>query len=232
MKIPTAILLGLTVVAAPPTAPKPPGTLVDIGGQRLHVRCTGSGAPAIILENGLGDVSVIWALVQSAVGRFTRVCSYDRGGYAWSDPGAQPRSFAQLALELQTALDKLNVRAPYVVVGQSYGGLVVRGFAARHPGAVAGMVLVDAVHEDQPVIYGGQPHVLREEAKGRAFEMPRIQLNTAMLNRARQLPRRAPAGAIEAPLDRLPPAALAPVDLGTIGAAAGAGTKRRSRLVP
>ena len=131
MKIPAAILLGLTVVAAPPTAPKPPGTMVDIGGQRLHVRCTGSGTPAIILENGLGDVSVIWTLVQSAVGRFTRVCSYDRGGYAWSDPGAQPRSFAQLALELQTALDKLNVRAPYVLVGQSYGGLVVRGFAAR-----------------------------------------------------------------------------------------------------
>ena len=68
---------------------------------------------------------------------------------------------------------------------------------------------MDAVHEDQPVIYGGQPHVLREEAKGRGFEMPRIQLNTEMLNRARELPRRAPAGAIEAPLDRLPPAALA-----------------------
>jgi hypothetical protein len=82
--------------------PVPPGRLVDVGGQRLHVHCTGpaTGAPTVLLESGAGDVSVIWALVQPRVAAFARVCSYDRGGYAWSDPGARPRSYAQLALEL------------------------------------------------------------------------------------------------------------------------------------
>src|SRR5262245_28620668 len=73
------------------TAPEPPGALVDIGGQRIHVRCTGRGSPTVVLESGLGDVSVIWSLVQPRVSQLTRVCSYDRGGYAWSEPGARPR---------------------------------------------------------------------------------------------------------------------------------------------
>jgi hypothetical protein len=60
----------------------PPGVLVDIGGQRLHVNCTGRGSPTVLLESGLGDVSVVWALMQPGVSAFTRVCSYDRGGHA------------------------------------------------------------------------------------------------------------------------------------------------------
>ena len=134
------------------TAPAPPGVLVDIGGQRLHMNCTGKGTPTVVLESGTADVSVIWSLVQPGVSAFTRVCSYDRGGYAWSDPGTRPRTFAQLALELHTALERIHVGPPYVLVGQSYGGQVVRGFAARYRSEVSGMVLVDAVHEDQQVM--------------------------------------------------------------------------------
>jgi pimeloyl-ACP methyl ester carboxylesterase len=182
----------------------PPGILVDIGGQRLHVNCTGTGSPTVLLESGLGDVSVIWALVQPGVSAFTRVCSYDRGGYAWSEPGARPRSFSQLALELHTALDRLGVTAPYVLVGQSYGGLVVRSFAAQYRSEVVGMVLVDAVHEDQRVIYGGQPHRIRDAATGRVAPPPRIALDTELLREARSMSATPMATTLESPLDRMP----------------------------
>jgi pimeloyl-ACP methyl ester carboxylesterase len=180
-----------------------PGRLVDIGGQRLHINCTGTGLPTVLLESGLGDVSVIWALVQPTVSTLTRVCSYDRGGYGWSDPGSRPRTFAQLALELHTALDLMGVAGPYVLVGQSYGGLVVRGFAAEYRSKVVGMVLVDAVQEDQRVVYGGQPHRLRDGATGRTAPPPRIGLDTELVRRARNMPT-TPVTTLDPPLDRLP----------------------------
>jgi len=173
------------------------GTLVDLGGQKLHVHCTGHGSPAVVLEAGIGDLSVIWSLVQPKVAKFTSVCSYDRGGYAWSDPGTRPRTYAQLALELHTALDRLHVEAPYVLVGQSYGGLVVRGFVRRYPSDVVGMVLIDASHEDR----------YRKYAQGRVFPPPTISRDTAMLRAARDSQVQPVSGPLEAPLDRLPPSA-------------------------
>ena len=89
-------------------APAPPGKLVELGGHRLHVNCSGKGSPTVVVENGLGDFSFDWVLVQSRVSRFTRICTYDRAGYAWSDPGPKPRTFAQLNLELRDALAKLG----------------------------------------------------------------------------------------------------------------------------
>ena len=194
------------VVAQSPAArpPNPPGTLVDIGGQKIHLNCTGSGSPAVLLEGGTGDFSVVWALVQPGVAGFTRVCSYDRGGYAWSDPGQRPRSFAQLALELRTALDRAHIPPPFAVVGQSYGGLVVRGFAERYRTDVVGMVLVDAVHEDQRVVIGGEPVRISGFAKGRPFPAPHIALDTATIRLARDSALRPLAGPLEPPLDRLP----------------------------
>lgn len=62
-----------------------PGQLVDIGGYKLHINCTGTGSPTVILEAGLGGTSLDWSKVQPQVARFTRVCSYDRAGYGWSD---------------------------------------------------------------------------------------------------------------------------------------------------
>ena len=188
-------------------APHPTGVLVNIGGQRLHVNCTGSGNPTVLLESGTGDVSVIWALVQPSVEKFTRVCSYDRAGYAWSDPGTTPRTFAQLATELHAALDSLRVTGPFVLVGQSYGGFVVRGFAKRYPRDVAGMVLVDAVHEDEQLVWGGEAHRIREAAQGRAFPAPVIALNSAMIAQAQTLPIDSAPTQLEPPLDRLPDSA-------------------------
>ncbi len=145
----------------------PPGKLVDLGGHKLHVYCTGRGEPTVVVENGLGDFSFDWALVQARVSRFARICTYDRGGYAWSDPGPKPRTFAQLNLELHDALAKLAERGPYVLVGHSFGGPVVRNFAKIYPSAVAGIVMVDAAHEGLRVgIGGGKTIRLGDGAKG------------------------------------------------------------------
>jgi pimeloyl-ACP methyl ester carboxylesterase len=177
---------------------------VDIRGQRLYLDCRGAGSPTVLLEAGAGDFSVVWELVQSRVRAVTRVCSYDRGGYAWSDPGSRPRTYAQLALELRTALDRAGETPPFVLVGQSYGGLVVRGFAKRYATDVVGMVLVDAVHEDESVVYGGAPHRLRDQAQGRPAPAPRIALDTQMLRMARDSSAAVDTEPLPSPLDRLP----------------------------
>ena len=199
----SAVILLFAVSLAAQTAPAPPGILVDIGGQHIHVNCTGHGTPTVLLENGTGDFSMVWDLVQPKVSTITRVCSYDRGGSAWSEMGQQPRTFAQLSLELHTALDRLHEKPPFVLVGQSYGGVLVRGFAAAYPEDVVGMVLVDPVHEDQHIVYGGAPHLIRAEARGRPYPAPRIALDTAW---RRTYGDSVPAAAepVEPPLDRLP----------------------------
>ena len=126
-----------------------PGRLVDVGGHRLHIWCTGSGEPTVILENGLGGSSFAWSLVQPEVSRFARVCSYDRAGMGYSDSGPSPRTASRIAQELTQLLDNGDIRGPLVLVGASIGGLFVRAFASEHGDRVVGLVLVDASHEDQ-----------------------------------------------------------------------------------
>jgi pimeloyl-ACP methyl ester carboxylesterase len=132
--------------STPPPFP-PPGKLVDVGGWRLHLNCTGearASQPTVILEAGKGDFSVEWSLVQPGVAKFARVCSYDRAGDGWSDLGPHPRTFHQIVYELHTLLDKAGVKPPLVLVGHSYGGWLVRLYASTYPADVAGMVLVEA----------------------------------------------------------------------------------------
>lgn len=144
----------------------PPGKLVDVGGYRLHLNCTGKGGPTIVLIAGGGDFSFDWLLVQPDLSRFARVCSYDRAGLAWSDPGPTPRTMLQDAYELHTLLKAGRAKAPYVLVGHSVGGLIARVYAERYPDEVAGMVLVDSTHEDTTLLFGGKPVRIRESAKG------------------------------------------------------------------
>jgi pimeloyl-ACP methyl ester carboxylesterase len=125
----------------------PPGYLVDIGGHRLHLWCTGNGAPAVILDTGLGGSSADWGFVQPDVARFTRVCSYDRAGMGYSDPGPSPRTARRIASELATLLDRSGIAGPVVLVGASIAGFNVRLFATDHPERAAGLVLVDTSHE-------------------------------------------------------------------------------------
>src|SRR6202044_1591340 len=105
--------------------PKASGKMVDLGGHRLHVNCVGRGSPTVVVENGLGDFSFDWVLVQTRVTRLARICTYDRAGYAWSEPGPKPRTFAQLNLELRDALMKLGERGPFGLGGHAFGGAVV-----------------------------------------------------------------------------------------------------------
>lgn len=126
-----------------------PGRLVDIGGYRLHLWCIGDGAPAVILDTGLGGSSTDWGFVQPEVARFTRVCAYDRAGIGYSDPGPPPRTARRIASELAELFVRGGIATPVVLVGASSGGFNVRVFASDHPEHVAGLVLVDASHEDQ-----------------------------------------------------------------------------------
>src|SRR5689334_8946287 len=160
--------------------PLPPGKLVDVGGWRLHLNCTGhnkGNSPTVVLESGSGDFSFDWSLVQPGLSRFTRVCSYDRAGSAWSDPGPRPSTMKQTAYGLHTALTKAGVKAPYVMVGQSIGGLLIRTFAVLYPEEVAGMVLVDSTHEDTQLFINGKVQRMRELSQGRT--LPPIQTTIA-----------------------------------------------------
>ncbi len=125
----------------------PPGRLLDVGGHRLHLYCTGSGGPTVILEAGLGESGASWADVQSRVAAHNRVCVYDRAGYAWSEEGPGPRTADRAAGELRTLLAAAGEAGPYVLVGHSYGAVVVRMFAHHWPDLTAGLVLVDAMDE-------------------------------------------------------------------------------------
>jgi pimeloyl-ACP methyl ester carboxylesterase len=126
----------------------PPGTLVDIGGFRLHLHCTGNGSPTIVLDAALGASSLSWSLVQPELARLSRVCSYDRGGFGWSDPGPMPRTADRIAEELHTLLERARVPPPYVLVGHSFGGLVALIFARRFRSVISGLVLVDPAHAE------------------------------------------------------------------------------------
>ncbi len=142
----------------------PPGELIDVGGYRLHLHCTGKSGPTVVLVAGAGDFSFDWSLVQSEVSRLARVCGYDRAGLAWSDPGPTPRTMRQDAYELHTLLNAAQVDGPLVLVGHSIGGLIVRVFAQQYPPEIAGMVLVDPTHESTRLIYQGKLVRVRDGA--------------------------------------------------------------------
>ncbi|HYO17932.1 MAG TPA: alpha/beta hydrolase, partial [Dermatophilaceae bacterium] len=120
------------------------GQLVDVGDHSLHLSCTGSGSPTVVLEAGGGEMSSNLGWIAPAVARDTRVCVYDRAGRGWSEPADTPQDGTQIATDLHTLLQRGHVPGPYVLAGHSFGGLYVLNFAARYPTEVAGMVLVDS----------------------------------------------------------------------------------------
>jgi pimeloyl-ACP methyl ester carboxylesterase len=130
----------------------PPGERVDVGGRSLHLNCAGEaadGRPTVILETLSGGLSPYWAWVQPEIAQTTRVCSYDRAGRGWSDPGPEPPTLARTVADLHALLQAAGEPGPYVLVGHSIGGPYVRRYAADYPEEVAGIVLVDAGHPDQ-----------------------------------------------------------------------------------
>src|SRR5829696_5271949 len=141
--------------------------LVDIGGgRRMYLECRGAGSPTVILEAGYGNDADNWDTVglpagseQTAVlpgvAAFTRVCAYDRPGTildpehpSRSDPVSMPRDAVAMVADLHALLSGAAIPGPYVLAGHSFGGLIIRLYAATYPDDVVGMVLIDAAHED------------------------------------------------------------------------------------
>ena len=126
-----------------------PGKLVDVGGHRLHLVCEGAGSPAVILEAGLPGSSLTWTSVNGSIAEFAKVCAYDRAGYAWSEAALPARTAGNIVRELRLLLQNAAIDPPFVLVGHSFGGLIVQLYAARFVDEVAGMVLVDSSHPAQ-----------------------------------------------------------------------------------
>jgi pimeloyl-ACP methyl ester carboxylesterase len=143
----TEFLLELRELAAFP----PPGRLVDIGGHRLHIQCDGpeGASPTVILEAGGNAFSAAWGLIQPEVANLTRVCSYDRAGLGWSDSGPSPRIAETAAEELHELLLNAREKGPFVLVGHSYGGVVIRKYFDLYPDDVAGLAFVDPSNRKQ-----------------------------------------------------------------------------------
>jgi len=125
----------------------PPGQMVAVDGHRLHIQCSGTEGPTVVVEQGVGGPSILWQPVAAEIAKFARVCLYDRAGYLWSEPVSGARSIEMRAAGLRTLLQQARIQGPYILVAHSYGGLIVRVIARDHPDEVAGMVLVDTPDE-------------------------------------------------------------------------------------
>jgi pimeloyl-ACP methyl ester carboxylesterase len=127
------------------------GRSVDIGGRSLNIYCSGEGSPAVILDAGAGEPGYAWSEIQPEIAEFTCACWFDRAGLGWSDPGPFPHTSEATARDLHELLHRAGVPPPYVLVGHSLGGLDVRVYNRLYPSEVAGMVLVESAHEDEPL---------------------------------------------------------------------------------
>ncbi|HEY3293585.1 MAG TPA: alpha/beta hydrolase [Candidatus Nanopelagicaceae bacterium] len=181
--------------------PPVPGQMVDIGGYRLHLYCIGKGSPTVIFENGAGDIFTDWSLVQPDVGQFTRTCSYDHAYEGFSDAGPVPATMHQ---------EVFKIAPPYIFVGHSSGGMLARLYTITYPKEVAGLVLVDSLHEDTPM----GDKMFRERATGKPIPTPQTMKTSPPLpptpeeqahfeQRKKQLEAEA-AAPVGPPLNRLP----------------------------
>jgi pimeloyl-ACP methyl ester carboxylesterase len=143
------LLVGARAKATLKAKYPPIGQLVDVGGYKLHLYCQGTGSPTVVMDAGAGSTGLYWSLVQSEVAESVRTCVYDRAGYGWSEKGPQPRSIATMVNELHSLLSNAKIAGPYVLVGHSLGGIIVRQYTQNYPQEVVGMVLVDSAQEKQ-----------------------------------------------------------------------------------
>jgi pimeloyl-ACP methyl ester carboxylesterase len=126
-----------------------PHQLVDIGGRKMNLYCSGQGATTVVFDAPSGDAGWNWFRVQPAVAKHTRACVYDRAGLGFSDPAKRPNTSENVAEDLHKLLAKAGVKPPYVMVGNSLGGANVQVYAYRYPAEVKGLVLVEPQHEDE-----------------------------------------------------------------------------------
>jgi pimeloyl-ACP methyl ester carboxylesterase len=147
VQLPQPTETGIPLEGTPRSIPQAEGQLVQVGERRLWIACRGEGAPTVVMDAGVNSGSQIWSRVWPATSADTRVCVYDRAGLGRSDPIPRPRTSQEVVDDLHGLLANANVAGPYVLVAHSFGGLNARLYASQFPTEVAGMVLVDAVHE-------------------------------------------------------------------------------------
>lgn len=180
------VLAFLTLLSAPPA----PGKLVDAGGYRVHLYCTGQGNPTVMIV-GAG-FSFDWGLVQPEASKFTRVCTYDPAGMAWSDPAPSAPTCSQKVKEIHTLVKNAGIPGPHVLVGLSLGAVVARLYASQYPREVAGMVIVDhaflnpntsepAVEPQTPIVVNleDDPNYARLPERNREMRRWAVSLNPA-----------------------------------------------------
>ncbi len=129
----------------------PVSRLVDVGGHRLNIRCSGQGTPSVVVGSGLASGNHDWGPVEERVSEYTQVCSYDRVGLGESGSAAGVPTAQTASDELHSLLAGAGITGPVVMVGHSYGGLVAQLYAAQHPDNTAGLVLVDSLQKDNLV---------------------------------------------------------------------------------
>ncbi len=190
------LVAGVSVAAQQIDIGPPPGRLVDVGGRRLHVNCTGSGSPTVVLEAGASSFAIDWSLVQPEVARTQRVCSYDRAGSGWSDARQDVETPARVVADVHAALTAAGEKPPFVMVGASAGGIYVRMYQLEHPGNVLGLVLVDPASEDRLFTMFQQQAVP-------IGSLTAEQLRTTLPTGSTPIPQRTPQTG--PPFDRLPP---------------------------
>jgi len=159
------------------------GRWVDIGGRRrLYFVEKGSGYPTVLFEAGIAATNLNWFHIQGPVSRFAATVSYDRGGLGWSSPCRTARTPANLAAELHQLLEEAAIQPPYILVGHSFGGLVMRRFALNYPEEVASIVLVDPMRiEEWPPLNPGRQSEIERGRKLFRFAIPIARIGVARL---------------------------------------------------
>jgi pimeloyl-ACP methyl ester carboxylesterase len=169
-----SILAFVIALSATLSAQIEPGRRVSLGNFSLQINCIGKRSPTVVIETGFGDFGFDWMLAQKKLASHNRVCTYDRAGYGSSDLGPLPRTYAQLNLELHELLKRAGEHGPYILVGHSFGGAVVRQYAKTYADEVAGVVLVESIEEHQPISIQGQPKLIKEFAEGKKIPAPKL----------------------------------------------------------
>lgn len=199
------ILAGGAIVRAQVEARYPaPGRLVDVGGYKLHIHCRGEGSPTVVILAGSAIPSTYYWLIQDETAKRTRVCVYDRAGYAWSDEGSGDLSPLRQVEDLKVLLSNAGIEPPYILAGHSYGGYVARLYAQSYTGEVAGLVMIDSAHEDQ---WTNFPASIRESAE-QMYAGPNKPFNVFLMVLLRSLQALLP---IENPMANYFPAEVAEV---------------------